>query len=64
MTDSMGRKYEYEEGADMMIENGGNYKRWPGVVCPIVEVIEIATNRSSSNTTRTITRAKASHRIR
>jgi hypothetical protein len=32
LTDSMGRKYEYEEGADMNIENGGNYKRWPGVV--------------------------------
>lgn len=29
----MGRSYDYEEGADMMIENGGNYKRWPGVVC-------------------------------
>ena len=32
-TDQMGRRYDYEEGTDMMIENGGNYKRWPGVVC-------------------------------
>ena len=30
--DQMGRMYDYEEGTDMMIENGGNYKRWPGVV--------------------------------
>ncbi len=37
LTDSMGRKYEYEEGADMNIENGGNYKRWPGVVCWITD---------------------------
>ncbi len=32
MTDEHGRIYHYEEGTDMMIENGGNYKRWPGVV--------------------------------
>ena len=32
MTDRLGRKFNYEEGTDMMIENGGNYKRWPGVV--------------------------------
>ncbi|KAF1992082.1 hypothetical protein K402DRAFT_443494 [Aulographum hederae CBS 113979] len=30
-TDRFGRKYEYEEGGNQMIENGGNYKRWPGV---------------------------------
>ena len=33
MEDMYGRTYNYEEGTDMMIENGGNYKRWPGVVC-------------------------------
>lgn len=33
--DRYGRKYNYEEGADLMIEDGGNYKRWPGVVRPI-----------------------------
>ena len=27
-----GRTYQYEEGTDLMIEDGGNYKRWPGVV--------------------------------
>lgn len=29
--DFSGRTYEYEEGADLMIEDG-NYKRWTGVV--------------------------------
>ena len=32
VTDREGRVYHYEEGTDMMIEDGGNYKRWPGVV--------------------------------
>jgi len=31
MPDQSGRVYKYEEGADLMIEDG-NYKRWPGVV--------------------------------
>ncbi|KAI9877584.1 MAG: hypothetical protein M1830_003513 [Pleopsidium flavum] len=31
MLDRYGRTYKYEEGTDMMIEDGGNYKRWPGV---------------------------------
>ncbi|MCJ1225572.1 hypothetical protein MMC12_002221 [Toensbergia leucococca] len=31
MTDQAGRTYNYREGANMMIEDGGNYKRWPGV---------------------------------
>lgn len=31
MPDQSGRVYNYEEGADIMIEDG-NYKRWPGVV--------------------------------
>ena len=31
MTDSMGRTYDYQEGADLMIEEG-NFRRWPGVV--------------------------------
>ena len=30
--DRMGQKYDYEEGDNMMIVDGGNYKRWPGVV--------------------------------
>ncbi|KAI4184584.1 MAG: hypothetical protein L6R41_004638 [Letrouitia leprolyta] len=29
--DREGRVYNYEEGTDLMIEDGGNYKRWPGV---------------------------------
>lgn len=33
MQDVNGRTYDYQEGADLMIEDGGNYKRWPGVVC-------------------------------
>ncbi|KAI9680087.1 MAG: hypothetical protein M1817_005103 [Caeruleum heppii] len=31
MRDLSGRQMQYEEGTDMMIEDGGNYKRWPGV---------------------------------
>ncbi|KZF26127.1 hypothetical protein L228DRAFT_264553 [Xylona heveae TC161] len=31
MVDTLGHRYDYEEGTNMMIENGGNYKRWPGV---------------------------------
>jgi len=30
--DRFGRTYDYQEGTNMMIELGGNYKRWPGVV--------------------------------
>lgn len=30
-TDRFGRKYTYEEGDNMMIVDGGNYRRWPGV---------------------------------
>ena len=32
--DREGRVYNYQEGTDMMIADGGNYKRWPGVVSP------------------------------
>ncbi|KAH7060599.1 hypothetical protein B0J12DRAFT_649466 [Macrophomina phaseolina] len=31
MTDRFGRTYDYEEGDDMMIYNGGNFRRWPGI---------------------------------
>ncbi|KAI9785832.1 MAG: hypothetical protein M1816_008224 [Peltula sp. TS41687] len=31
MRDLSGDVMEYEEGTDMMIENGGNYKRWSGL---------------------------------
>jgi hypothetical protein len=30
--DDSGNKYSYQEGGNLMIEDGGNYKRWPGVV--------------------------------
>lgn len=33
--DAFGRRYDYKEGTDMMRENGGDYKRWPGVVSNI-----------------------------
>ena len=33
-SDRSGHLYNYEEGTDMMIEDG-NYKRWPGVVSMI-----------------------------
>ena len=32
MKDLSGRVMQYEEGSNMMIEDGGDYKRWPGVV--------------------------------
>ncbi len=32
MTDFAGRRMDYIEGPNMMLEHGGNYKRWPGVV--------------------------------
>ncbi|KAF2088379.1 hypothetical protein K490DRAFT_73301 [Saccharata proteae CBS 121410] len=31
MRDRFGREYHYQEGDDMMIVDGGNYKRWPGI---------------------------------
>jgi len=31
-TDLLGRRLEYEEGPNLMVEEG-NYKRWSGVVC-------------------------------
>ena len=30
--DPSGRRYEYEEGPNMMIADGGNYKRWADLV--------------------------------
>jgi len=32
--DRFGRRFDYQEGDNMMIVNGGDYKRWPGVVSP------------------------------
>ena len=32
MPDRFGRVYHYEEGADLMREDGADYMRWPGVV--------------------------------
>ncbi|KAK8218257.1 hypothetical protein IWZ01DRAFT_492451 [Phyllosticta capitalensis] len=29
--DRFGRVYDYKEGDDMMIYNGGNFRRWPGI---------------------------------
>jgi hypothetical protein len=31
--DHFGRVLNYEEGADLQREPGGDYKRWPGMVC-------------------------------
>ena len=30
--DRSGKTYDYEEGSNMMVENGADYKRWPGMV--------------------------------
>jgi hypothetical protein len=32
MEDHAGHLIDYEEGSNMMIEHGGDFKRWPGVV--------------------------------
>ncbi len=32
LPDRDGRVYNYQEGTDLMIEDGGNYKRWDGIV--------------------------------
>ena len=32
MADRFGRVLDYEEGADLQREPGGDYRRWPGVV--------------------------------
>ena len=41
MQDVNGNTYNYEEGTDMMIENGGNYKRWSGVVGHVTKCDEM-----------------------
>lgn len=41
-TDQLGRRYDYEEGTDMMIENGGNYKRWPDMVCIMLHTSKLS----------------------
>lgn len=39
MPDRFGRVLEYEEGADLQREPGGDYRRWPGVVSSILQPI-------------------------
>ena len=63
--DRDGRVYNYEEGANLMIEDGGNYKRWPGIVClhfpfPVASARNYANIHSHRNTSLTTSKAKAS----
>jgi len=63
--DQMGRRYNYEEGENQMFEGrpeGGEYKRYPGVVsfyCLFVH-INLALTRCSRTMTRTTSTVKAS----
>jgi len=34
--DKLGRILDYEEGADLQRDAGGDYRRWPGVVCQLL----------------------------
>ena len=65
MTDQAGRTYNYREGANMMIEDGGNYKRWPGVVSPHLRypIYRYFANFTRRNTYRRTSKERASHRI-
>lgn len=62
--DREGRIYKYEEGTDLMIEDGGNYKRWPGVVCPPSPLHSLCPTlvliKHNRNTTPRTSKAKAS----
>lgn len=60
MTDRFGRKYDYEEGDDMMIYNGGNFRRWPGIVSPLLAVAQPLLLTFHRPITPTTSRAKAS----
>jgi hypothetical protein len=52
--DLSGHKMRYEEGADLMREDGegGAYKRWPGVVCDSWHVMTYTITNGSRNTIR------------
>lgn len=45
--DKLGRRYDYHEGENLMIELGGNYKRWPGVVSPLFPIDSFQNPESS-----------------
>ena len=60
ITDGTGHTFDYEEGADLMIEEG-NYRRWPGVVCHSHHSQStLTTNKPRSNIPPTTSKAKAS----
>jgi hypothetical protein len=42
--DRLGRVLDYEEGADLQRETGGDYRRWPGVVSYAADFIKLDTN--------------------
>jgi len=56
--DRFGRTLEYQEGENMMIEHGGDYKRWPGVVClvlsPNISHIQLTLNRTTVRVMSTV----------
>lgn len=60
-TDRFGRRYDYKEGDNMMIVNGGNYKRWPGIVSQLSRIAcQTTADFHSRTTTRMTSRVKAS----
>lgn len=65
VADRDGQVYHYEEGSNMMIEDGGDYKRWPGVVSVHDKVLYASLySPIPRNTLMATSKAKASHRIR
>ena len=64
MADRFGRVLNYEEGADLQREPGGDYRRWPGVVRNFSSISIRHGLTRYSNTTLTTSRARASHLTR
>ena len=60
-----GRIMQYEEGSNMMVENGGNYKRWDGRVSKSFYLVDFEWRilNKHRNTTLMISKARASHPI-
>ena len=67
--DREGRIYKYNEGTDLMIEDGGNYKRWPELyVFPSIslsypfqptDLKHYTKHKTKRNTSRETSKAKA-----
>jgi hypothetical protein len=61
MPDRFGRVLDYEEGADLQREPGGDYKRWPGQVRFALSSHTAHLLTFCRSTTQMISKARASH---